>query len=55
MEMPQGNSLCSYLKQTKMSFFFFYKIGKQVGKTGTAWNGRGEKVGKECGMVQNTV
>jgi hypothetical protein len=23
MEMPQGNSLCSYLKQAKMSFFIF--------------------------------
>jgi hypothetical protein len=22
MEMSQGNCLCSYLKQTKMSFFF---------------------------------
>jgi hypothetical protein len=22
MEMSQGNSLCSYLKQAKMSFFF---------------------------------
>jgi ribosomal protein S26 len=26
MEVPQGNSLCRYLKQAKMSFFFFYKI-----------------------------
>jgi hypothetical protein len=25
MEMPQGNSLYSYLKQTKMSFFSFTK------------------------------
>jgi hypothetical protein len=24
MEMSQGNSLCSYLKQTKMSFFFSF-------------------------------
>jgi hypothetical protein len=30
MEMSQGNFLCDYLKQTKMSFFFFYKIGEQV-------------------------
>jgi hypothetical protein len=30
MEMSQGNSLYSYLKQTKRSFFFFfYKIGEQ--------------------------
>jgi hypothetical protein len=26
MEMSQGNSMYSYLKQTKMLFFFFYKI-----------------------------
>jgi hypothetical protein len=25
MEMPKENSLCSYLKQTKMSFWFFTK------------------------------
>jgi hypothetical protein len=25
MELPQGNSLCSYLKQTKMSFFSYTK------------------------------
>jgi hypothetical protein len=24
MEVPQGNSLCSYLKQPKMSLFFFF-------------------------------
>jgi hypothetical protein len=24
MEMSQGNSLCSYLKQTKTSFFFSF-------------------------------
>jgi hypothetical protein len=29
MEMSQGNSLCSYLKQTKIPFFFFYKIREQ--------------------------
>jgi hypothetical protein len=32
IEMPQGNSLCSYLKQAKMSFFF-YKIGEQESRT----------------------
>jgi hypothetical protein len=26
MEVPQGNSLCSYLKQAKMSFFSFIKL-----------------------------
>jgi hypothetical protein len=34
MEMPQGNSLCSYLKQTKMTFF---KNREQEGKTGPGW------------------
>jgi hypothetical protein len=26
IEMSQGNCLYSYLKQTKMPFFFFYKL-----------------------------
>jgi hypothetical protein len=26
MELSQGNSQCSYLKQTKMSFFSFTKL-----------------------------
>jgi hypothetical protein len=36
MEMSQGNSLCRYLKQTKMSYFFFYKTEEKEGKTGPA-------------------
>jgi hypothetical protein len=34
MEILQGNSLCSYLylKQTKVSFFFFYKNGEKEGR-----------------------
>jgi hypothetical protein len=34
IEVPQGNSLCSYLKQAKMSFLFspFCKIGEQEGR-----------------------
>jgi hypothetical protein len=55
MEMSQGNSLCSYLKQTKMSFFFFCKIGEQEGRTGpvcgVGTSGSGEEVGKGCGKV----
>jgi hypothetical protein len=52
MEMSQGNFLCSYLKQTKMSFFFlFYKIREQKGRTdpilGIGTNRRWEDVGKE--------
>jgi hypothetical protein len=47
MEMSQGNSLCSYLKQTKMPFFFFYKIREWEGRKGPAsgswyqWEGGG--------------
>jgi hypothetical protein len=37
MEMSQGNSLCSYLKLAKMSFFFFHQIGKQEGRKGPPW------------------
>jgi hypothetical protein len=39
MEVPQGKSLCSYLKQATMSFFFIHKIREQVGKTSPAWEG----------------
>jgi hypothetical protein len=54
MEMSQANSLCSYLKQTKMTFF---KNRGQEGKPGPAWGlapvGRGgykERVWEgECG------
>jgi hypothetical protein len=39
--MPQGNSLCSYLKEMKVSVsFFFYKIREQEDKTGTVWGTR---------------
>jgi hypothetical protein len=50
MKMSQGNFLCSYLKQTKMSFFYFTKSENRfclgwggVGTSGTGrmW-GRGE-------------
>jgi hypothetical protein len=34
MDVPQGNFLCSYLKQVKVSFFFFYKIREQEGRRG---------------------
>jgi hypothetical protein len=39
MEVPQGDSLCSYLEQAKMSFLFpfFYKIKEQKVGTGPAW------------------
>jgi hypothetical protein len=37
MEMSHRNPLYSYLKQTKMSFFLFYKIREQEGRTGPVW------------------
>jgi hypothetical protein len=57
MEMPQGNSLCSYLKQTKMTFFFCYKTGEQEDRTGPVWGlvpvgGRMWAKGVEGNMVQ---
>jgi hypothetical protein len=47
MEMSEGNSLYSSLKQMKKSFFFFHKI--------LPWGllilvGR-EEIGKECGRM----
>jgi hypothetical protein len=37
--VPQGNSLCSYLKKNKNGIFFFYKIGEQKGGIGPALGG----------------
>jgi hypothetical protein len=37
VEMSQGDSLYSYLKQTKMSLFFLYTIGEQKHRTSPAW------------------
>jgi hypothetical protein len=34
MEVPQGNSLCTYLKQTKMSFSSSFSFLTQNWKTG---------------------
>jgi hypothetical protein len=52
MEMSQEYYLYSYLKQTKMSFFFFHKIGEQEGEAGPVWvvgtSGRDEDVGRGC-------
>jgi hypothetical protein len=51
MEVPQRNFLCTYLKQTKMSFFLLqnWRIGGQ--NLGTGTSGRGEKDGKGYRMV----
>jgi hypothetical protein len=54
MEISQGKSLWSYLKQAKMSFFFLffiYRFGEQESRTGSAggghpWEGEG---GREMG------
>jgi hypothetical protein len=51
LEAPQGNCLCGYLNQAKMSFFSFTKISEQEGRTDTAWgwgsiSGSEEKMGK---------
>jgi hypothetical protein len=37
MEMSKGNSLDSYVKQTKMLFFFFYKIREQEDRINPVW------------------
>jgi hypothetical protein len=50
MEMSQGNSLCSYLKQTKnVTFFFYYKIRDQEGGTGPVGGGVVKVGGRGCG------
>jgi hypothetical protein len=56
MEMSQGNSQYSHLKQTKMSFFFSFtnsenRRAEQVllGRVGTS--GKGQKVGKGSGRA----
>jgi hypothetical protein len=56
MEMSQRNSLYSYLKQTKMSFFSFTKsenrrVEKVLPGGGLGTSGRGVEVGKGCGRV----
>jgi hypothetical protein len=56
MEMSQGNFLCSYLKQTKMSFFFsFTKLenrrAEQVLSREVGTSGRGLEVGKGWGRM----
>jgi hypothetical protein len=37
MEMSQRYAWYSFLKETKMSFFYFYKTGEQEGRTGSAY------------------
>jgi hypothetical protein len=64
MELPQGNSLCSYLRHQKYEFFlpFLYKIREQGGRTGPAWGdwyqwavGRDGEMVKEGEYGANTV
>jgi hypothetical protein len=53
MKMSQGNFLCSYLKQTKMSFFYFTKSENRFcrGGEGLVPVGQGG-CGEEVNMVQ---
>jgi hypothetical protein len=65
MEMLQGNSLCSYLKQTKMSFFFLsftkseIRRSEQVlpgGGNWYQWEGeRGGEMVQDGKYSENTV
>jgi hypothetical protein len=55
MEVPQGNSLCSYLKQAKMSFLLSFfaesenRWAERVLPGGVDTNGMEEEVGKGSG------
>jgi hypothetical protein len=55
MEMSQGNSLYSYLKQTKMSLFFHLQNQRTGGQKSSSWgagtSGKGEEGGKGHGRV----
>jgi hypothetical protein len=54
MEMSQGNSLCSYLKQTKIEFFFTKSENRRVEQVlprVVSTYGNGEQVGKWGGRV----
>jgi hypothetical protein len=57
MEMSQGNSLCSYLKQAKLSVFFFpftkseNRREEQVLPGGIGTSEREKEMGKGCGRV----
>jgi hypothetical protein len=63
MEMPQGSSPCSYLKQKcNYLLIFLYKIREQEGKTGPAWGdwyqfegGRGGEMVKVDEYSANTL
>jgi hypothetical protein len=46
MEMLQGKSLCSYLKQTNTSFFFIYKVRENKSGIGYAWEWLGNRGGR---------
>jgi hypothetical protein len=50
MEVPQGNSLCSYLKQAEMSFFLSFAKSEYRNKSCWGWagdtSGKGKDVGK---------
>jgi hypothetical protein len=54
MEMSQGNSLCNYIKQIKVSIFFPLQNRRTEGQNRSclrAWYQWEEEVGKGCGRV----
>jgi hypothetical protein len=51
MEISQGKSLCSYLKQTKMSFFFLLQEGRIDPARGDSYQWEGDDGGKGHGRV----
>jgi hypothetical protein len=52
MELSQGNSMYSYPKQTKMSFFFLLQNWRTGGQNWRVWyQWEGEEVGKGCRRV----
>jgi hypothetical protein len=60
LEMSQGNYLCKSLKQTKMSFhFFFYKMREKEGRTSSVYggctSGRWEEVGRGCSRMNLVI
>jgi hypothetical protein len=53
MEKLQGNQFIGILNKQKC-YFFFYKNGEQVSRTGPVWGlvqFEGENVGEECKRV----
>jgi hypothetical protein len=52
METSQGNSLCSYLNETNMSFCFLLQKQRIDPVWGVSTSGSGEDAGMRLNMVQ---